>query len=204
MSLRRTNNLIKLEAKIKTEMDSVLYQEELLWFERSREQWITSGDRSTKYYHAATKIHKATSGVHAIMNDQGMMETDYNKIHDIVSKYFANLFTNNKKCNQVKLSNIGFPAFNDHMVSTFCREVTKEEVRVALFDMSPYKAPGPDGFHAGFYQRAWSVVGDDVTDMVKDFVDIGCLRKGMNDTLISLIPKVKNLDSLAFSTYKPV
>lgn len=49
--------------------------------------------------------------------------------------------------------------------------------------MQPYKAWRPDGFHAGFYQRAWNILGDDITDMAKEVVDTGCLRKGMNDTL---------------------
>ncbi|XP_019166798.1 PREDICTED: uncharacterized protein LOC109162582 [Ipomoea nil] len=38
--------------------------------------------------------------------------------------------------------------------------VTKDEVHKALKDMKPFKAPGPDGFQAGFYQHMWDRVKD--------------------------------------------
>ncbi|XP_019160483.1 PREDICTED: uncharacterized protein LOC109157057 [Ipomoea nil] len=51
--------LYKLEKKLKADLEDVLYQEELLWFQRSREEWIVSGDRNTKFYHAATMVRRA-------------------------------------------------------------------------------------------------------------------------------------------------
>ena len=33
--------------------------------------------------------------------------------------------------------------------------------------MKPYKAPGVDGLHAGFFQRFWLVVGDSVKREIK-------------------------------------
>ena len=44
--------------------------------------------------------------------------------------------------------------------------VTKEEIKDALWSMKAYKAPGPDGLHAGFFQRFWLTVGDSVVEEV--------------------------------------
>lgn len=64
-----------------------------------------------------------------------------------------------------------------------------EEIKAALFNMEPLNAPGPDGFHACFYQQAWSVIGNYVFKQFSSFMDSGTLEEGMNDTLITLVPK---------------
>lgn len=68
----------------------------------------------------------------------------------------------------------------------------EEEVKVALFQMFPTKAPGPDGYPAHFFQRHWDICGTSVTKAV-----LGILRGEespacINDTLLVLIPKVSN------------
>lgn len=40
--------------------------------------------------------------------------------------------------------------------------VGMEEVKKALFEMKPWKAPGLDSFHVGFIQNKWSLVGRDI------------------------------------------
>lgn len=35
------------------------------------------------------------------------------------------------------------------------KEFTEKAISDALFQIGPLKAPGPDGFHARFYQRNW-------------------------------------------------
>lgn len=56
--------------------------------------------------------------------------------------------------------------------------------------MTDSKAPGSDGFHAGFYQRTWDSVGGSVTKFALNFFETGKLPEECNDILISLIPKV--------------
>ena len=47
--------------------------------------------------------------------------------------------------------------------------VTEEEVKVVLWSLKVFKAPGPNGLHAGFFQRFWPIVGKSVVDEVKRF-----------------------------------
>ena len=71
-------------------------------------------------------------------------------------------------------------------------EFTTEEVKVALFQMGPTKAPRPNGMNALFYQKFWHIVGDDVVSTVLDFLKNGNMLPEINHTNIVLIPKVKN------------
>lgn len=59
-----------------------------------------------------------------------------------------------------------------------------------MFDMAPFKAPGPDGLHATFFQRSWGSVGNKVTRFAQEFFPTGDMLEGINDTSIVLIPKV--------------
>jgi uncharacterized secreted protein with C-terminal beta-propeller domain len=44
------------------------------------------------------------------------------------------------------------------MNNILCVEYTREEVKKALFDIGDLKAPGPDGLHAIFFKKYWSLV----------------------------------------------
>lgn len=50
------NGILRLEKKLRAEFDEVLHQEELKWFQKSKEDWILSGELNTKFYYAATMV----------------------------------------------------------------------------------------------------------------------------------------------------
>ena len=75
-------------------------------------------------------------------------------------------------------------------------EFTIDEVKVALFQMGPTKAPKLDGMNALFFQKFWHIVGDDVVISILDFLNNGNMLPEINHTNIVLIPKVKNLEKM--------
>ena len=82
------------------------------------------------------------------------------------------------------------------------RPFSNEEVRVALFQMHPSKAPGPDGMSTLFYQKYWHIVGDDVTHAVLDFLQFGNMLGCIKFTHIVLIPKVISPEFM--SQFRPI
>jgi hypothetical protein len=56
--------------------------------------------------------------------------------------------------------------------------------------MQPWKAPGPDGFPAGFYQKSWDIVGNTVCNFVAQVWKDPSRIAEVNQTDICLIPKV--------------
>ena len=61
----------------------------------------------------------------------------------------------------------------------------------------PSKAPGPDGFSPGFFQRFWNLVGDDVVKAILCFLKSDMKLQSLNRTHVVLIPKVKNPQSMS-------
>lgn len=81
-------------------------------------------------------------------------------------------------------------------------EVLDEEVRKVLFAMPSNKSPGPDGYSSEFFKLAWPVVGRDFTVAVQSVFKFGFLPKGLNSTILALIPK--KVDSLEMKDFRPI
>ncbi|GKA12053.1 RNA-directed DNA polymerase, eukaryota, reverse transcriptase zinc-binding domain protein [Tanacetum coccineum] len=60
-------------------------------------------------------------------------------------------------------------------------EVTREEIKKAVWDCGVDKSPGPDGFTFGFYRRYWTFLEDDVVEAVFYFFNHGQFLKVIQD-----------------------
>ena len=67
----------------------------------------------------------------------------------------------------------------------------KSEVDLALKQMSPLKALGPDELPPIFYKHYWDKIGVDVAQAVLTWLNSGTICPSLNNTYITLIPKVK-------------
>ncbi|XP_031120944.1 uncharacterized protein LOC116024184 [Ipomoea triloba] len=97
MAISPHGGLLKLERKLMEEYHDILYQEELLWFQRSREEWISSGDRNTAYYHAATTIRRARNTVQALKGDDGVWIMDSATLKTYVRAFYEDLFSSDTR-----------------------------------------------------------------------------------------------------------
>ena len=80
--------------------------------------------------------------------------------------------------------------------------VTKEEIERVLFKMPGSKAQGPDGYTVEFFKESWNIIGKDVVVAVQSFFALGFLPKGLNSTILSLIPKKKEAKEM--KDYRPI
>ncbi|KAL9272023.1 GTP-binding protein, chloroplastic-like protein [Drosera capensis] len=66
----------------------------------------------------------------------------------------------------------------------------KWEIELSLLDMEDDRDPGPDGYTALFFKKAWPVIGEDVSQTVLEFLNNDKLLSEINRIVVSLIPKV--------------
>ena len=68
------------------------------------------------------------------------------------------------------------------MNAALTQEFSVEEVKAALGQMHPTKAPGLDGMSALFYQKYWDIVGLDVANMVLNVLNSNASIIDINNT----------------------
>lgn len=106
---------------------------------------------------------------------------------DINWTHFMNHICNNLSPTTIHILNESFSAL---------------EIKDAIFQMEPSKAPGPDGFSALFYQKFWNVVEEEVTQQILKMLNPAKLEENINDTMITLIPKQAR--PLTVSDFRPI
>ncbi|KAL0747632.1 hypothetical protein Bca101_029634 [Brassica carinata] len=80
--------------------------------------------------------------------------------------------------------------------------VTVEEIISALNALPNDKVSGPDGFTKEFYVAAWSVIGGDFITAVQSFFIYGFLPTGINATILTLIPKTEEAQTM--KDFRPI
>jgi hypothetical protein len=63
---------------------------------------------------------------------------------------------------------------NEKLLAPF----SAEDVKKAAFSIGDYKAPGPDGLHAIFYKKFWSICGEDITTEILLAMHTGVIPEG--------------------------
>jgi hypothetical protein len=77
---------------------------------------------------------------------------DLQELQGMFNEYYQHLFAKpNGEWNWFQ-TDMTFPALGTDILSKLDSLIESLEVKYALFDMKPWKAPGPDGYPAGFYQ----------------------------------------------------
>ncbi|KAL6176158.1 hypothetical protein ACLB2K_052793 [Fragaria x ananassa] len=142
----------------------LLTQEETIWSQQSRALWLKAGDRNTTYFQRRASNRRQRNTIKGLHNADGAAIC----CHTISEKVTMDM--------------------NQELLAPY----SDEEVRQALFQMHPSKAPGPDGMSPFFFQKYWKVVGPDVCTAVRSFLYSGVLPEVINFTHVTLIPKVKD------------
>ena len=178
-------------AELKEELNQAYLEEEIFWKQKSRVMWLRAGDRNTRFFHAVTKAKRIKNTLHSIQDHNGVIHRGQKEVAQVAERYFQNIFTSTP-VNESLLMDVfsGFQTrVTEEMNIDLTRPCTEEEVRNALFDMGPHRAPGPDGFSAVFYQRFWEDLKEEIMQEIHELFD-GQFDRQHNHTNLCLIPKI--------------
>ena len=84
---------ITAQKEVQLRLKLLLEQEEIIWVQRARANWLKHGDRNTNFFHHFASHRKRRNMVRALVDDQGVKHEDIEKMREMVQHYFVNLFS---------------------------------------------------------------------------------------------------------------
>lgn len=140
-SLERIDSvrLLLLEQQLQQEYDHVLFQEEIHWYQKAKENWVFLGDRNTRYFHTKTMIRRKKKRIYGLHLPNGDWRSDDLTLQEEAQKLFKQLFCALTNVSLVPFDVQQVPKLSIEMGHRLTEPIKMEEVEEALNFMHPYK-----------------------------------------------------------------
>ncbi|XP_061340990.1 uncharacterized protein LOC133287406 [Gastrolobium bilobum] len=189
--------LQKLEEELHDNLNLTLDQEELLWFQKSRHNWIIDGDKNTKFYHLKTVMRRSSNRISRLCNNDNIWIEDPNELKVHVCNYYKDLFSEEVRDRRwISFQNL-WPILEQNEIHALMIPPSDHDIWQNLSSMGPYKAPGDYGYPHIFFQTQWKKVKVQVCNVIKNMWQHPEMIEDCNYTLLVLIPKKKIPDYIS-------
>nr|GFA22905.1 RNA-directed DNA polymerase, eukaryota [Tanacetum cinerariifolium] len=181
-------------------LDAIKLSESKDFAQKAKVKWAIEGDENSKFFHGLVNRKRAQLSIRGVFVD-GDWKTDPKVVKDTFKEHFAARFQQPSEY-RFKI-NTRFPKrLSSEQKADLDSNITKDEIRKAVWECGANKSPDPDRFTFEFFKRYWSLVSSELCDAVECFFDKGFLPKGNNASFIALIPKV--LDAKFVNDFRPI
>ncbi|CAL1356849.1 unnamed protein product [Linum trigynum] len=194
--------LLKLQIKLERELDLILAQEEVFWFQRANEKWVRLGEQNTSFVHQQATRRRRRNRILTLRGSNGEWIDNVEQLQAMVVDFYRLLYTQEEGDHEDLMPKGSFPRLNQEEIMSLFRPFHISDLHKAIFEMKPMSAPGPDGYQAIFYQKFWPLVGKNLTDMATQFFESGNIPEELMDSTVVLIPKVDHPETPA--QFRPI
>ena len=115
--------------------------------------WIKHGDKNKSFFHSKASQRRQRNFIKGLLDPQGNWCEDIEEVAGVAVDYFNNMFSIGS-CNRIEeCLEVVQQKVTTEMQQTLSKDFNADEVKVAVFQMGPTKAPELDGMNALFYQK---------------------------------------------------
>ena len=187
---------------LRSELNDLLDKESQMWQQQSRAFFLKCGDRNTNYFHSKASHRFRRKRISGLRDASNLWCTEDSVIRNIVCDYYQSLFTSSQPLDFVVILEAVKPSVSEAMNAQLLRPFLREEVEVAIKQMKPISALGPDSMPPLFYQSFWSLIDVDICSAMLHFLNNYKIPLEINSTNITMIPKVKSPE--LFKDFRPI
>nr|GFB72253.1 RNA-directed DNA polymerase, eukaryota, reverse transcriptase zinc-binding domain protein [Tanacetum cinerariifolium] len=172
----------------KRKLLSITKREALDCMQKSKVKWAVEGDENSKFFHDQRLLMSDLK--RDLVSELGMIDKDIDR--GVVSEASILRRLDLKR----KLLTIQYQA------DDLERRVSRDEIRLDVWNCGDNKSPGPDGYTFEFFKKYWECIGPDFCEAVEYFFVSGSFSKGCNSSFVALIPKV--IDAKVVNDFRPI
>lgn len=107
----------------------------------SRVDWLKEGDRNTAFFHAKSRERAQTNRISALRKENGLIVTNQEDMQIEAMEFYSKLFTRQEMLDPGPIIDCVPEKVTDLMNDMLLKPFQEDEVREALFMISPNKAP---------------------------------------------------------------
>ncbi|GAV92722.1 Exo_endo_phos domain-containing protein [Cephalotus follicularis] len=188
--------LLLQEKDLIAQLWRVSAEEESFLKQKSRINWLKLGDANNKFFHRAVTSSHHRNHISRLQKQDGSWACSQIEVEKIAVEHFEGFL--GSQPTHSSHSSAGYSKkFTEEQKTMMSRGFKDNEIRGAFWGLNPDKAPGPDGFNGHFFRAAWDIVGKEMIAACRFLFDHPYMPKGLNATIIALVPKSKNASRIS-------
>ncbi|XP_070679341.1 uncharacterized protein [Malus domestica] len=148
-----TETTIAQQHELNTRLQAFLTHEEAFWRQRSKENWLKLWDQITKKFHQKANRRQRRNVLPGLYDEAGVWHVDKRGMETVIVDYFTKLFDSQGATDVSEIMWMVTPKVTAVMNQELFRQISNKEIKGALFQMHPTKAPGPDASEIAHYMH---------------------------------------------------
>ena len=114
--------------QLRREINELLDWEEIWWAQRSRVQWLSEGDRNTKYFYHCASERRRKNTISGLWSENVNWCDDRASIATIAISYFKDIYTTICPSRVEEVTSLIHPKVTDDVNENLIKDFTVEEV----------------------------------------------------------------------------
>ena len=183
-----------LTAIAETEARSVIF--------RSRAEFVEKNEKCTPYFFKRIANNRSHTNIQEL-NIDGNITKDSRAIEKEISGFYRDLYSKKDQMNQTIPFHLDLPKVKESDLERTERQISMNEITMALNSMPNNKAPGDDGLTVLLYKKFWKELSKPLLDCLRENITKGEMTTSQKRSVIRLIQK-KGKDPTLVKNWRPI